>query len=681
MPNQHRCASAGRALLRSLVVFLITASLAAAGLARLRARPAAVTRDNRCPGPNRLASRQLGPEKGWESFLETALHGLEIASGQLQVREPEAPRGPLATLGDEVRRLQHEGRPYRAIAAAALAVRSYPASPLAYELLADALAGEGDHLAMAAAAARTATRLAPAASSAQVSLATALERQGRRGEARTAWQRASELAPADGEIALRHAAAAYETGQLVIARQELARARQLGARGLPQLDGLLAGDAGGARTAGVLPTPLAGVRVDTGGTTQAAETILATGDGQSLVAAWNDLRQAGPAGEWRLGAAASLDGGAHWTDTIVRAPAGLADDFEGDPITVHDPRTGNQWVGGILFGYAAKHASQLYLARRHAGSTSFDPAVSLHVDDFIDKALVAAGPRPGLPNTTRLYAAYNLGLQTSDDLGATWSPVHTLDGGIGLVPRVGPGGQLYIAYWNVGFDNVLLRSFDGGATFDPPITAATRLAVWSTSELPEVPGRFRVAPIPAFAVDPLSGTLYVVWADLTGTSGGEANIDLYFSRSTDQGSHWTTPRIINGDSTPPRDQFLPWLEVDATGRLHLIFFDTRSTPQLDADVDAFLDVYYATSSDHGDTWSELRVTPQPFESSLATWPGFEQFVGDYLGLTVAGDRVHLLYPTTANGNLDIYTQVLDFQALFADGFESGDTAAWAFTTP
>ena len=88
----------------------------------------------------------------------------------------------------------------------------------------------------------------------------------------------------------------------------------------------------------------------------------------------------------------------------------------------------------------------------------------IHDGTFIDKGWLAAGPAPGVPDSTRLYVAYNLGLQASADLGATWSDLVTLDFGVAQLPRVGPNGELYIAYWDFEDRVGLQRSFDGGTT-------------------------------------------------------------------------------------------------------------------------------------------------------------------------------------------------------------------------
>jgi hypothetical protein len=265
-------------------------------------------------------------------------------------------------------------------------------------------------------------------------------------------------------------------------------------------------------------------------------------------------------------------------------------------------------------------------------------------------------------------------VQHSDDLGDTWSARTVLDGGFGHLPRVGPGGELYIGYWNLADGINLQRSFDGGATVSPPIRIATRvdMDVYGYS----YPGQFRVWPFTYIAVDRASGALYAVWHDVTGTSGGNNNVDLLFSRSIDNGATWTPPRVINGDNDPPGDQFFPWLESDQWGRLHMMFLDTRNVVQNDSDVTAWIDAYYSTSDDGGDTWTEYRLT-------AAAFPCAHYFIGDFCGLTVAGDRVYPVYVSTPSGDTDVYvhTIVNPPRAIFADGFESGDTTAWSISVP
>lgn len=301
---------------------------------------------------------------------------------------------------------------------------------------------------------------------------------------------------------------------------------------------------------------------------------------------------------------------------------------------------------------------------------------------------MAAGRDPDDASQTRLYVAYNLGLQVSTDLGQSWSAVTPLDSmRVGFHPRVGPGGELYITYWDFDFGVLLLRSFDGGTTLEGPFQIATRMDTWGTQDGSCAPGLFRTANLNFLAVDPTDGTLYCVFHDTTQVVGGQSDLDVYLIRSTDQGTTWTTPRIVNGDFDPPGDQFLPWIEVDTAGRVHLIYFDTRHTPQLDDTEHGMIDVYDALSLDQGDSWSETRLTTAPFDSADAVWQTNGQFLGDYLAATpttdASGDALHVLYPTTENGDLDLWTRRIEFTGtpLFSDGFETGDTTEWTDSFP
>ena len=49
----------------------------------------------------------------------------------------------------------------------------------------------------------------------------------------------------------------------------------------------------------------------------------------------------------------------------------------------------------------------------------------------------------------------------------------------------------------------------------------------------------------------------------------------------------------------------------ARGGLHLAYYDTQRFTGVDADPDAQVDVVYAFSGDGGQTWSRMRLTPQP----------------------------------------------------------------------
>ncbi|MCK4873010.1 MAG: hypothetical protein KAS72_09820 [Phycisphaerales bacterium] len=391
------------------------------------------------------------------------------------------------------------------------------------------------------------------------------------------------------------------------------------------------------------------VRVDTGGQTQANETTFSSGNfnPKELVCGWNDYRS-----QIKSGFGLSLDGGYTWTDYLIRPPSPYQSSVEGDPMTCYDERTGYMWAGAISF----TGGGGVYVARKAPGATTFEPAVMARVSGGADKCWMAAGPVPGNPDSTRVYIAYNEGMLRSDDLGQTWSSPASLGSGLGFLPRIGPNGELYVCYWDWYADTVAIkRSLNGGLSFTTH-HVATRMGTWSTADCPYIAGYYRVPPLNYLAVDPNTGTLYCVYFDLTNFVGGNGNVDLYLSVSTDQGTSWSTPHVVNGDSSPPGDQFFPWIEVDQHGRLHMVFLDTRNSFQNDNDPVAWIDAYYSYSDDGGATWNEIVLTPNPYDSQQTGNGG--GFLGDYMGMGLANGKAFPCYLSNQDGSSDIFMHIV-----------------------
>jgi len=398
------------------------------------------------------------------------------------------------------------------------------------------------------------------------------------------------------------------------------------------------------------------VRIGDTGSISSNETTASASDANpsDIIAGWNDYR---PDGTIRSGFALSLDGGQTWASFILRPPAQNRTSVEGDPMTAFDPRTGAIWAGAIAFA----GNGGLYVARKDVGDANFQPSVLARAG-FVDKCWMAAGIRPGNPNSTRLYIAYNEGIIWSDDMGQTWTSPRGLGSGIGYLPRVGPNGEIYVAYWDFGAGNRLARSLDGGTTFSTH-TIATRMDVWGTQDGSRFPGNFRVPPLVTLDVDENTGHLYATYFDTTNIVNGQRNVDIYFTKSTNQGTTWSTPVVINGDNDPPGDQFFSWIESDSAGRLHVVCLDSRHTVQNDNQSNGFFDAYYLVSEDDGATWQEFRLTPSPWNSANT---GIGGFIGDYLGMAVGGDTVYPVYPDTRGGLAEIYTNVISFSGAPAD---------------
>ena len=147
--------------------------------------------------------------------------------------------------------------------------------------------------------------------------------------------------------------------------------------------------------------------------------------------------------------------------------------------------------------------------------------------------------------------------------------------------------------------------------------------------------------LPALAVDPSSGALYVVWEDGRFSDGQREGIA--FARSSDGGLDWSAPQQIN--QVPDVQAFTPSIAVARNGTLAVTYFDFRK----DTDDRAVLitSCWRLISTDGGRSWTEAALAA-PFDLTAAPiTEGTGYFIGDYHGLAAAGDRFIAFFATPA----------------------------------
>jgi hypothetical protein len=119
---------------------------------------------------------------------------------------------------------------------------------------------------------------------------------------------------------------------------------------------------------------------------------------------------------------------------------------------------------------------------------------------------------------------------------------------------------------------------------------------------------------------------------------------------------------------------LPWISFDERGVAWAVWYDRRHDPSA-------IDVYLARSDDAGATWRpNQRVTGTGFVPVLPSEGGAAAFIGDYNGVAATAGRVYPFYQDARRGEQDVWVAVVEL-AIFADGFESGDTTGWSTTAP
>ncbi|MEM7351555.1 MAG: sialidase family protein [Acidobacteriota bacterium] len=308
-----------------------------------------------------------------------------------------------------------------------------------------------------------------------------------------------------------------------------------------------------------------------------------------------------------------------------------------------------------------------------------------------DKQFLHVDRSPTSPFQDNVYLCWHVSniqrFARSTDFGNTWAEL-TLSSetsGIGCDITTDAAGNVYYFYERFGSQEVrVLKSTDGGVSFDPPVVIDDLNASFAFA-LPSQETR-RVAIIVSADADlssgPFAGSIYAAWADTidpASTSAANNHGHIQVARSRDGGATWeiSTPHPTDDGDTV--DRWQSWIKVAPNGDVHVIFNDTRNSANRTG-----IDLYHTVSTDGAATWSESQRLSTELSPNLND--GFE--FGDYSGMDIVFDRLIAVYTDSRDesggggASADIYAAGLGIDsAVFVDGFESGNTTAWSATVP
>ncbi|HVF88607.1 MAG TPA: exo-alpha-sialidase [Blastocatellia bacterium] len=376
-------------------------------------------------------------------------------------------------------------------------------------------------------------------------------------------------------------------------------------------------------------------------------------DPSHLVAGWQENRFA-TGGARALTYAVSTDGGRTWTDGLLpnsTTPSGGPWQRSTDPWVEFGPEK-RVYYAGLLYNTSNPDNAMSVSVSTDGGATWGSPVKVFRSTngDFNDKEALAVDTFPSSPHYGNVYVAWDVNKAGGQPFSAQHAVIaRSTDGGksysapkvlrkkgtnIGLLPRVGPDGTVYMVWEGnkkfgpspEGF--YFSKSTNGGHKWSKPrqIVNLDRAGV---------PGLRTGEFVPSFAVDRSSGALYVAWQD--GRWTGTAQATLIVSR--DGGTTWSEPTRVS-DGPGDAAAFTVAVATNARGDVGVSYYSLRNDP----DRDWLTDVYLQVSRDGGRTFEPARrITESSFDVRFTARAGDAYFPGDYAGLVGTSTSFHMLW--------------------------------------
>jgi len=376
----------------------------------------------------------------------------------------------------------------------------------------------------------------------------------------------------------------------------------------------------------------------------------------------------------------SNDAGATWQQILLPRSSGAG--HHADPMVDFDSRG----VAHLANIPVSGGPQGIDVHRSTDGGATWSPAIRISENaGRDDKLILVADDSLESPYLDRVYVAWkwpggNIFLSRSFDGGVSWEEPRRIEflNVSGLDMTLAADGTVYLAVTNGSEKKMkVMRSTDGGESFEAPVTVADLRGRWYTFT-PSICNRHALIHA-SIGVDrsegPHRGNVYLTWSDhAPGSPSSCSNAcasetactaDVYVSRSADGGLGWSEPRTVHESGLGSSDQYHQWLEVDPVdGAVYVAYKDTR-----DDETRRATHVYLNRSTDGGATWSaSLRVSTAESISDN----GFQY--GDYQSLTAFDGRVWAAWADhrESRGAGEIYVSRTLFEAEEPCPVEYGD---------
>lgn len=182
------------------------------------------------------------------------------------------------------------------------------------------------------------------------------------------------------------------------------------------------------------------------------------------------------------------------------------------------------------------------------------------------------------------------------------------------------------------------KSTDGGINWQPTDTALNINGILKSN----FNGwGIRVNSNPRIAVDksggPFNGRVYIVTSSYNLQPAG-SDADIILCYSSNSGVTWSPGIKVNQDLlNNGKVQFFPAICVDQYGGINITFYDNRNFPSVGDSCETFM----ARSTDGGETWNDFKVSGHAW--LVKSEQGSPGYMGDYIGITAAGDKIRPIW--------------------------------------
>ncbi len=328
--------------------------------------------------------------------------------------------------------------------------------------------------------------------------------------------------------------------------------------------------------------------------------VAASGD--TVLAVWDDQRD----GNYEIYFKRSTDAGISWgEDTRLTNSA-----YSYDPcITIKGSVVHIVWQE-LRDGYY-----EIYYIRSTDGGVSWDADTRLttNTSDSWNPSIAANGSLVHVVWEDERQGNSEIYYKNSTDGGVTWGADTRLTSSPSdsWNPSVTVSGVfVHVAWYDFRDGNWEIYyklSVDGGVS-------------WGTDT--RMTNNSHVSRYPCLASS--GSVVHLVWHD-----DRDGNYEAYYKRSENGGTSWSADTRVTNDAA---NSMFPSIAISAS-TLHLVWFDTRDTPNVE--------IYYNQSTDEGLSWgTDVQLTDSPLSS--------------YPSVAVSGSVVHVVWQDMRDGNNEIY---------------------------